>query len=81
MKTVKLNEEAYERLKKKLTESLYGNDELDTLYEDLRMEFSDFYSILGEHYIMLNRLGQEPDERTAELKQYADAINSILHSN
>lgn len=81
MKTVKLNEEAYERLKKKLTESLYGNDDLDSFYEDLKMEFSDFYSVIGEHYIMLNRLRQTPDERTAEIKKCADIINSLLKNN
>ena len=81
MKTINLKEEAYERLKKNLTESFYGNDDLDSLYENLKMEFSDFYSVIGEHYIMLNRLKQEPDERTAAIKKCADEINSLLQSN
>ena len=78
MKTVKLKEES---LRKILGEAIYGNDDLESLFENLRIEFSDFYSVLGEHYIMLNRLKQEATPEIVELKEHADAINAILEQH
>ena len=80
MKKVKLREEAYEKLKKTLMESTYGNDDLSSFYYDLGLAFNDFYSVIREHYIMLNRMGQTPDENIENIKNYADAINTILKS-
>ncbi len=80
MKKVKLNEESYEKLKKTLMESTYGNDDLTSFYQDLDIAFRDFYSVIREHYIMLNRMRQVPDESIEQIKNYADAINAILES-
>jgi hypothetical protein len=80
MKKVKLREESYEKLKKTLMESTYGNDDLSSFYYDLDLAFKDFYSVIREHYIMLDRMGQTPDENVGKIKNYADAINTILES-
>ena len=75
MKKIIVNEEKFNRL---LRESGYGNDDLTNLFENLKMEFSDFYSVLGEHYIMAKHMGEEPNPQVIEIKHHADAIKAIL---
>lgn len=79
MRTINLSEESYNKLKESLIkESSYGNNDLSSFYEDLELAFRDFYSIIREHYIMLERMRQQPDEKTAEIKNHADAIGNLI---
>lgn len=77
MKTIELNESAYNKL---LTELGYGNDDLSNLAHELDMNLSDAMQVVRDHVIMCNRLGQEPNEYVLKIEQHLNAINDLLNN-
>jgi hypothetical protein len=74
MKKVIIREEQ-ERL---LRESGYGNDDLPNLFNDLKVSLDDALTIVREHFIMCNRMHQQPNEQVSEIDKHLNAIIGII---
>ena len=89
MKTVKLSEESYNKLKNKLINEIsYGTvehayDRANDLFWEIRSTFEDFYSALDEA-IFKTKYDSREEEQTSnpyleKIKGYADIIYDMLN--
>lgn len=78
MKKVNLSEEAYNKL---INEIGYGNDDLSNLFNEIGYSIDDAMQVVRDHYIMCNRLGQEPNGTVMQIKEYLDSIKKLVESS
>jgi hypothetical protein len=79
MKTVKLSEESYNKLKKKLVNEIgYGNDDLPNLFSEIENNISDALQVVRDHLIMCNRMNQQPNSNVLQIKEHLEAIEKLV---
>ena len=79
MKTVKLSEESYNKLKKRLVNEIgYGNDDLPNLFSEIENNISDALQVVRDHLIMCNRMNQQPNSNILQIKEHLEAIEKLV---
>lgn len=89
MKTVKLSEESYNKLKKRLVNEIsYGTvdrayDRSNDLFSDVHSAFEDFYNVLGDAMFKAKYESREGEQTSnpylEKIKGYADIIYDMLN--
>ena len=77
MKTVNLSEEAYKKL---INEIGYGNDDLGNLCNELKYSIGDASQVIRDHFIMCERLNQEPNPYVADIAKHIQEIEQLLNN-
>ena len=79
MKTVKLSEESYNNLKKRLVNEIgYGNDDLSNLFSEIGYNISDALQVVRDHLIMCNRMNQQPNSNVLQIKEHLEEIEKLV---
>ena len=79
MKTIKLSEESYNKLKKRLVNEIgYGNDDLPNLFSEIKYNISDALQVVRDHLIMCNRMNQQPNSNVLQIKEHLEAIEKLV---
>jgi hypothetical protein len=75
MKTINLKEGAYKKL---INEIGYGNDDLGSLCNELKISISDASQVIRDHMRMCEILHQEPNPSVVEIAKHVEAIEPLL---
>ena len=75
MKRVVIKEEKFKKL---LKEGGYGNDDLENLYDVMNEHLSELCSAIGEHYAMVSRMNQQPNQYVVQIDEHLNDISAVM---
>lgn len=76
MKKIIIKEEKFKKL---IKEGGYGNDDLDNLYDVMNDYLNELCSAIGEHYTMVNSMGQNPNSYVVKIDEYLNKVSTIMN--